>query len=149
MTQDELIIQVTREIKGLSSNFSSDDYTDAVGTACRETGFSLPSTSDFQIKWLIDRTKRALYFSLLSENAESFKFKQLSLNHKFDNFLRLIEMMDKLFAAAIAENPTEFAGVESYQLFGTRIGAGFAYDETGNDLTYESDQLVPVQPGDE
>lgn len=148
MTESDLITQVTREIRGLSSNFIADDFTDAVDAAQRDTGFTLPTTVDFQIKWLIERTKRALYFGLCSENAESFKFKQMSLNQKFDNFYKLIAFMDAAFDKAIAENPTEFAGGEPYELFGSKVDAGFSYDDLGEDTTYDEENIVQVTPGD-
>ena len=75
MIETEAIAVITREIKALSSNFDSDDYADAVDASERETGFSFPTTDAFQIQWLIKRVKRALFFSLLSENVTSFKFK--------------------------------------------------------------------------
>ncbi len=149
MTEAELIAIVTREIRGLSTNFDGDDYADAVDSAERETGFTLPVTSDFQIFWLGNRTKRALYVSLLAENAEQFGVKQINLQHKFANFYKLIEKMDADFEKAKEENPSEFANVSTYQLFGTKIDAGFAYDDdTGEDRTYDDDQYVISTPNE-
>lgn len=149
MTEAELIVIITREVKGLSTNFDSDDYADAVDTAERETGFTLPVTSAFQILWLGNRVKRALYFTLLAENAEQFGVKQINLQHKFANFYKLIEKMDADFETAKEENPTEFANVSTYQMFGTKIDAGFAYDtETGEERTYDDDQYVISTPNE-
>jgi hypothetical protein len=138
---------ITREIKGLSANFESYDYTDAVDEAERETGFSLPTTDAFQIKWLKSRTKRALFFSLLSESSEDFQVKKLYLQQKFANLLNLIKLLDEEFQKALEEEPYEFANVEAYKIFGTKIDAGFAYDSvTGADKTYSDDQTVIFTP---
>ncbi len=146
MTESEAIIKITREIKALSSNFVSDDYADAVDDAERETGFVFPATSSFQIQWLLKRTKRALFFSLLTENAESFKFKQISLQDKFKNLQSLVESMDKEFAQAQLENIYEFAKVDAVQAFSHKIDAGFASDEFGRDISFDEDQLVGINP---
>ena len=149
MTESDLIVEVQGEIRSLSSNFVANDYAVAVDSAGRDTGFSLPTSDEFQIKWLKERTKRHLLFSLLVDNAESFQFKQISLQHVFKNFKDLIELMDKEFETALLENLTEFAGVDPWQMFGHKIDAGFAYEKgTGEDITYNSDQLVIVSPGD-
>lgn len=148
MTESELIIVVQREVKGLSENFIDDDYLDAIDSAGRDTGFTLPTTNDFQIKWLKERTKRHLFFALLSESTTSFKFKQINLQQKFEHLFALIKQMDLDFAAAMAENLIEFAQAEAYELFGHKIDAGFAYDGLGNDRTFDEDQLVIVTPNE-
>ncbi len=146
MTESEATTQITREIKALSSNFVAADYTDAVDEAERETGFVFPATSSFQIQWLLKRTKRALFFSLLTENAESFKFKQISLQDKFKNLQNLVELMDKEFAQAQLDYIYEFAKVDAVQAFSHKIDAGFAYDDFGRDITFDGDQLVGINP---
>lgn len=144
MTKIEAINIITREIKALSSNFVSNDYVDAINTASRETGFSFPTSTSFQIKWLIERAKRALFFSLLSENVESFKFKQINLQDKFKNLKQIVDSMDLAFEKAIAE--FEFANVSVTQAFGHKVDAGFAYDAFGKEVTYDKDQLVTINP---
>jgi hypothetical protein len=44
MTEADLITRVTQEIKGLSSNFVTADYINAVDSAQEETSFALPNT---------------------------------------------------------------------------------------------------------
>jgi len=149
VTESELTFLVQRAIKALSTNFNSGDYADAVAEAKRETGFSLPTSNTFQILWLIQRTKRALLFVLLTENTESFKVKQISLHQKFENLSKLVEYMDKAFAQIQKEEPHEFAQVSATQLFGHKVDAGFSYEEeTGRDTTYFDDQLVTISPID-
>ena len=149
MTESEAIVIITREIKALSSNFVANDYADAVDASERETGFVFPNTNSFQLKWLMNRTKRALFFSLLSENVESFKFKQINLQDKFKNLKQVVDSMDADFEKAQVEYMYEFAKVDAIQAFGHKIDAGFAYDEFGRDVTFDEDQLVMINPSSE
>lgn len=148
MTESELIVIIKREIKGLTASLVDDDYSDAVDNAERDTGFVLPVTSDFQIKWLKERIKRYLFFALWTESATSFKFKQINLQQKFEHFGVLIDKMDKDFETAQKENAYEFAQVEATQFFGHKIDAGFSYDDEGRETTFDPDQLVVISPSD-
>jgi len=148
MTRDDLIEVTTREIKGLSSKLVTDDYEDAVDEALRETGWTLPSTDDFQIRWLKKRTKRHLIYALLYESASKFKFEQINSQMKFDHYEKLVEREDQAFERVQKSEPYQFACVASYKMFGSKIDAGFAYDEAGQDLTYEEDNVVVVTPSD-
>ncbi len=146
-TKAELITLVTEEVKGLSSSLVDDDYSNAVDDAERDTGFSMPVTSDFQIKWMKDRTKRHLYFYLQSESAAKFQYKQIKLQHRFDHYTKLIERMDKLFEEAQEEYAFEFAGVAVHQTAGHKIDAGFATEsQTGRDMTYDENNEVIITP---
>ena len=149
MTQDDLQEEVEREIRSLSSNFEDEDYEGAIADAMRETGFSLPTSDDFQIQWLKDRTKRHLFFMLYTESAHKFKVKQISLNQRFDHYDKLIKVMDEKFEKALDEEVFKFAGVDAKQAFGTQISSGFAYDRlTGEDITYQDENLVTFKPSD-
>lgn len=148
MTKSELTTLITAEIKGLSSYIVTDDYSNACYDASRETGWSLPVTGDFKIKWMKERAKRALFFYLLSETAYKFQFKQIHLEHRFKHLKELIDKMDADFLAAQESNPEEFAAVDSWNLFGTKIDAGFAYDRIGQDLTYEDENIVVHEPNE-
>jgi len=149
MTEADGITLIEREIKGLSSEFVTADYTDSVDSAERDTGFSFPTTDTFQIKWLLDRTKRALFFSLLSENITSFKFKQIDIQGIFKNLREVIKDMDEAFETAQLENAEKFAQVDPLHFFGHKIDAGFAYDSMGRDITYQRKQLVKISPSSE
>lgn len=147
MTAAELKALLAEEIKGLSSKFSSDDYTNAVDAAERDTGWSMPVSTDFRIKWMILRAKRHLYSYRRDESADKFKYKQLNLNQRFDNFYKLVENMDKAFEKAQDEYAHEFAGVDSLHLFGTKIDAGFQYvPQTRKDHTYDKNNVVIINP---
>lgn len=149
MDQDELIATLVTEVKGLSNYLTEpDDYLNAISDACRETSWALPVTTDFKILWLKERAKRYLFFYLLSESAFKFKFENINLQQRFEHLRVLIDYMDKQFVVAQESNPTEFASADSFQLFGSKIDAGFLYEnQTGVDLTYEDDyNLVQIKP---
>lgn len=148
MTADELKEVLQIELKSLASKLDSNDYDQALNNAQRDTGWTCPVTIAFQIQWLKERAKRWLFFFLLSESAHKFKFEQINLQQRFEHYKELIKYMDEQFEAAKEENIAEFAGAQAYEMFGTKIEAGFQYDDIGNDLTYEDDNIVIVEPGD-
>lgn len=147
MTSGELIEVVTREIKGLNLQFDADNMADAVAEARRETGFTLPNSSDEQTRWLKQRTTRHLIYMLWLENSVKFKVKTISLDQKFDHLHKVLAKMDKDWENA-KDDPLMGVIVEAYQQFGHRIGAGFAYDEVGNDVTYDNDNQVIISPNE-
>lgn len=147
MTKEELITLVEREIMELSGKFDPENFSDAVDEAQRETGFSCPVETDFQILWLKHRTKRALFQFIVAGAAKKFKYEGINLNQAFDHYRTLISDFDKEFKDAKQEHATEFAGVESYQMFGTKINAGFQYDPiTGEDTTYTEKNQITLSP---
>ena len=149
MTKDEMVVRLQQEVKGLTSSLADVDYDNAIDAAQRDTGWALPQTVDFNIKWLIERSKRHLFFFLLSESASKFRFKAIHLQHKFEHYRLLIADMDKRFTAAQEEFAFEFAGVSSYELAGTKIDAGFSYDPlTGRDTTYDAENQVMIHPNE-
>ncbi len=148
MTQTEMEEKIEEEVKGLSTYLEGDDYTNACDDAARETGWSFPVTTSFKIRWMKDRAKRHLFFYLYTESAHKFKYEQINLQHRFLHYDKLIASMDKRYEEALESFPNEFAGVDSYELFGTKVDAGFAYDPmTGKDVTYNDDIKVVFSPG--
>jgi len=149
MTRDEMITQLQAEVKGLTSSLETDDYGNAIDSAERDTGWSLPQTAAFKIQWLLDRSKRHLFFFLMTEAASKFRFKNIYLNHRFEHYIKVIGMMDENFAKAQEEYAYEFAGVSAYELAGTKIDAGFASNhQTGEDMTYSDYNQVIITPNE-
>jgi len=149
MTEAELIVLLQTEVKGLTSYLETDDYTNAVADAERDTGWTMPVSTDFRIKWVKERAKRHLFFYLLSESAIKFQYKQIRLQHRFEHFQKMVDSMDKAFQGAIEEFAFEFAGVATSELFGHKVDSGFAYQgETGRDYTYDEDNLVMITPNE-
>lgn len=146
MTKDELIALVKQEVKGLTSYLEDEDYSNAADDASRETGWSFPVSGNFKELWIKQRAKRHLFFYLYSESAHKFKYKQINLQHRFDHYKELIKQMDDAYVIVIQERPDLFAGVSISHLFGTKVDAGFAYDSTGRDITYDENQSVIFSP---
>ena len=109
----------------------------------------MPQTTDFKITWLKQRSKRHLFFYLCSESASKFRYKNIYLQHRFDHYMKLVDQMDKDFAQAIKDDPYEFAGVSAFEIAGTKIDSGFAYQgQTGKDYTYDEDNEVLIHPNE-
>ena len=147
MTKEELTDLLMQEVKGLDNYLTAEDYSNALDDAARET-WALPVTTDFRIDWVKKRAKRHLFFYLMTESAHKFKYKQINLQQRFEHYKELIADMDLKFKEAMEENPSEFAGVETFQMFGTKIDGGFSYDDIGQDTTYRDDNLVVFTPGE-
>ncbi len=146
MTEGELIVRLRQEVKGLLSKLEPEDFTNAIANAKDELGFSLPNTSTYQLVWLRKRSKRHLIEFLLTESAHKFKFEEANLQHRFQNYRQLLTDWDKEFLAEVESRPDIFSNVDIFHLFGTKVDAGFAYDHTGEDITYLDDQLVEFGP---
>jgi hypothetical protein len=146
MNEHEMVALLEKEVRGLSSVLTIEDYQNACDDAVRETGWALSSTNSNIIYWLKQRAKRHLFFYLMSESAHKFKVKQYSLNQRFDHYRDTIEYMDKLWAEFLATN--ELILEDSVGLFGTKINAGFQYDSLGRDTTYDDDNVVIFEPNE-
>lgn len=146
MTQDEFRTLLIEEVKGLSKYLEDPtDYNNAIQSATYET-WSLPVSTSFKIYWVKERSKRHLFFMMATETAHEYKVKRYDRNQKFDHYFKIIEKMDEDFIAAQEANPHEFADVQTYELFGSRIKAGFRYDGVGKDITYSEDNIVENEP---
>lgn len=146
LTKTQLILKLQKEVKGLHQYLVNEDYENAADDAVNEFGMSYPVSDQTVEYWIKKRAKRHIFYYLMSESAHKFKFEQINLQHRFDHYYKLIEMEDEQFATFMEERIDLFAGVDSYQLFGTKVDAGFAYDEVGKDITYDDDQLVEFDP---
>jgi len=146
MTKTELSIILQKRLRQISDYIVPEDVTEAIEDAERETGWSLPVSGSFKEFWMINRSKRHIYEILRTGNANKFKVEGINLQHRFDHFHKLIQEMDEKFEAAVKDNPAEFAGVDTFKMFGTKVDAGFAYDEHGKDVTYGTDNVVVFTP---
>jgi len=124
------------------TSLSSDAQDQAAQQAMDELGWDFEVTHPKRAYWTIERTKRhALYVTVIVQ-AERFKYKQISLQQKFDNYFKLIANMDVLFAKAVENDidgvfPVEMVDGESFAVNGFMMNpAGFIYDQLGRDLTY-------------
>jgi len=137
-------------VKGLSSSLVDADYSNAIDQAERDTGWSMPQTAAFNLKWMIERSKRHLFFFLLTEAASKFRFKEIHLQQRFEHYRELIDKMDKDFEKAQDEYAFEFAGVSAYEQMGHKIDAGFTYEpQTGRDYTFDDENIVLIHPNED
>ena len=144
MTQHEMEMLVQQEVKELDTYLDQHDYTNAVNRASWETGWSLPVTDGLKIHWMIERAKRFLYSMLISPSSYKFKVKQYSLQHRFQNLFALVKQMDADWKEFQEQMPSIDDAVA---MGGTKIDAGFAYDEdTGRDRTYDLENFVLFRP---
>ena len=146
MTLNELRVQLTQELKSLSSKLVEQDYINACNQASVETGWDFPTGTSFKTHWMKERAKRHLFFYLLSESAAKFKVNGINLQHKFEHFKYLIKIMDEDFIAIQEDRPDVFSGVDSFKMFGTKIDAGFSSDSVGRDTTYSDYNEVVFTP---
>ena len=150
MTKDEMIAQLQEEVKGLSRYLATEDYGNACDDAARDTGWGFPVSEDFKILWQKQRSKRFLFFYLLTESAYYFKTGQENIQQQFDHYKDVIKLMDDEYQRIMEERPEMFGDVSAFHVFGTKIDAGYAYNpQTGKDLTYDSDQVVMHHPDEE
>ena len=149
LTETQLKDGVESELGDLALKITlPDDIDSAVALAASETGWTFPLSSSFRDYYFKQRTKRHIFFILCGESAYKFKFKQINLQNRFEHFRLLIRLMDQEWEKAKKDNPQEFAGVSAVHLFGTVLDAGFSYDDYGQDITYDDDNLVVVTPTD-
>ena len=146
MTREELAGKIEEEVKGLSTYLDPAHYLNACDDAIRETGFSFPISTDFQIRWAKERAKRHLFFYLYTESAHKFKYEQINLQQRFEHYRSIIGAMDRAYDKAKEEFWTDFAGVSDVNRFGTLMRAGFQYDNKGRDTTYDSTNKVNIHP---
>jgi len=147
MTRDDLLELLPTEVKGLSRYLADEDYENAANDASNETGWTFPITgsdtkqTSLMEYWIKLRAKRHLFFYLMSESAHKFKYDVISLNQRFDHYALILKTMDEQWLSFTSENPELFI-TDPSQWFCTKVDAGFAYDETGEDITYDIN--IPV-----
>jgi len=146
-TDAEMKTLVGEEARSLDTYLESEDYTNSLADAKRETGWAT-FTTDFREFWIKMRMKRHLFFYLATESARKFKAKQFSLDQRFKHYMILIKKMDEDYEKAMEEHPEEFTDADPSALFGSKIDAGFAYDQLGEDITYDTTQKVIITPSD-
>jgi hypothetical protein len=146
MTEQEFLDSLRTKLKSLANLFTTEDFLEIRDTVRRELRWSFPVVGDFKEFWFLERGLRHALFILLTDSASRFKYKQINLQHRFEHYRALVRDMDIKFMAEQAANPAEFAGVAPFKMFGTKIDAGFSYDEIGQNTTYEDTNQVNFSP---
>ena len=131
---DEFTDKVTIELGSLASSVGADAFESASNKTYEEVQWPYPITDPFKSFWFVERGKRHLIQIFLIESAHKFKYKQISLNQRFDHYLALIKMMDADFLRAIEENPEVFPTPAGGMAFPDYIANTFTYDFVGRSL---------------
>ena len=107
----------------------------AADQAIDETGFTYPFTGSAKF-WAIQRGKRHAVDILRTTAAYKFKYKLISLNQRFDHLDKMIVQLDEVWYLALKTDPALISiGIDIEKTFGTYVGNGFIYTNTGRDVT--------------
>ena len=141
-SKDGVIEQVESLIGSVCADFDSTQQEAIVQQALNELMMTLPEAHAKRCFWILERTKRHGLYQVVVTQAERFRYKQIHLQQKFDNYFRLISHADDVFAEAMKNDiagifPIELVDAEAFAANGFWVNpAGFVYDELGRDLTY-------------
>lgn len=136
-SQEDIILLVKTQMSSSASLVSEEGYESAVNSAVSELGFAITDGNPTRILWLVKRAVRHSLFILWVASAQKFKYKNINLQNRFEQYSKLIEFMDNEFSSALQSEPQVFASVDSYKIFGTIVRAGFCYDSVGRELSEE------------
>lgn len=101
-----LLLQI--KLRGVAASFELHVLDAAVKLATLECGWELPAATSFRAHWLLERAYRHCIAMMCSDTASKFKFKQINLQHRFDHWFKMLQELDKQFAAIQAARPEEF-----------------------------------------
>lgn len=134
-TAADVILFVKKGMGDVSNNVDDDGFSVAVTQALQELNWVLPMDDGQKEFWVIERTKRYVIFNLLIVSANKFQFKKMYLQHRFQQYIKLLAVMDKQFEKAI-ENSTDLFDMGTYVDVSFYITNGFQYNQLGEDTTY-------------
>lgn len=134
-TIEEVRNAVTPLIGEIGAKIEVTDFDASISQALLELNWSLPVEGSYAY-WVIERTKRHVYWNLLSGSAHKFRYKEIFLQNRFTQYLQLVKMMDATFREAV-EKDMEIFDTDVYPELLSYVTNGFVYDDLGRDLTYE------------
>ena len=126
--------QIGISLADLADRLEDDAIGFAAEQALDETGFDYPLTAGSIKFWALERAKRHAIDLLRTTAAFKFKYKQISLNQRFDHLDKMIQQMDEAWVEALKTDPA-LMSVDTEKVFGTYLGNGFIYDQHGKDLS--------------
>ncbi len=129
----EFIDFIKRSLGASSSLLEPEEYEHAALQALNELGWSYPIDDSRRQFWAIKRGKRHSLDIIRNSAADEFKYKQISLNQRFEHFNTLIRELDQEFYDALNEDPI-LLDVDMTNFFGQYLGNGLYYDEFGHRL---------------
>ena len=152
MTKSELLDLLSYEMSGLATDLNHEDYFNGISAAERETGYTLPQTTNFRIELLRKRSTRHILYTLVLGASRKFRAEGFHLDQRFKHYHQLIKDLDAEYKQTIEDHPEEFTltsvSDEAAKLFGSLIDAGFSSDSLGRDTTYSDDNEVITSPSD-
>jgi len=129
------LVSIVETLIGSSSTaISSDGLSSAVDMALMELPWTFPLTNPQKEFWITERARRHVLYVLMVESAHKFKYKEISLQHRFNNYFKLIDMMDTKFEKALEDFPDIFDVLPTYPSLCDYITSGFVYDQYGRDV---------------
>ena len=145
----EFTTQVSLEMGDLATKVAAGAFEQVSNKTFNEFlgQWSYPITDDFQSYWFLERGKRHLIYIFLIASAHKFKFKQISLNNRFDHYIQLIRLMDDEFLKAAEDNPMAFPVASGGVLFPMYLANTFNYDFLGREyadpyLVLDGEELI-------
>lgn len=126
---------VTPLIGDLASKIDPEDFDAATAQALLELQWEFPVDGK-KAYWVVERTKRHIYWGLLSTSADKFRYKDIHLHNRFNQYIQMIRMMDSQFQTAL-ENDIDTFDTNKYSALISYISNGFVYDNLGYDHTYD------------
>lgn len=139
------LIVIVKNLMGTSFDKISDNgFINAATQTELELPWSYPISVSGQEFWMVERCRRHAIYILMVESAAKFQYKLVRLQHRFQNYIKLIENMDALFYKAIEDDPMEIFEdlASSFSDFGYLITNGFVYDNLGRDCTYLNERVI-------
>lgn len=133
-TSDQLVSEVTISLGSSSELIGAEGYEFAVSQALNELGWSFPVDGK-KAYWAVQRTKRHCLDILRTQSAHKFRYKDLSLNHRFNHYNAMIEDLDKKFEKALDTDPDLLDVADMFKVFGTYVENGIVVDQYGNDIS--------------
>lgn len=106
----DLIVEALKPKFGVTADSLTEDaYADAVNSALRELGWSVPIDHPLKEHWVLERSVRHAIFILMIEAARKFRYKQIHLQNRFEHYSFILKDLDVKYAEAKKENPELFA----------------------------------------
>lgn len=134
-TVDQLSLKIRVSMGSSKELLEPEEYNFASSQALNELGWSLPINDPKRIYWIIERGKRHSLDILRTQAANKFRYKDLSLNHRFNHYNSLINDLDAKFEKALDTDPDLLGISDMFMVFGTYIENGIVYDQYGNDIS--------------
>lgn len=134
-TIDQLIGRINVSMGSSRELLEPEEYEFAASQALNELGWSLPISDLKKVYWIIERGKRHSLDVLRTQSANKFKYKDLSLNHRFNHYDALIKDLDNKFEKAMDTDPDLLDVSDTFSIFGTYVENGIVYDQYGNDIS--------------